>query len=127
MSNFGEYDTYGEIRDERKARLVKVMRDNEVAALDYVYDFGDNWRHRVKIEKKLAPMPQVMLPMCVGGANATPPDDCGGVWGYAEFVAAVSDPNHPEHATMTEWIGQPWDPKAFDLARANSWLQEIKL
>lgn len=122
-----EYDTYGEIRDERKARLVKVMRDNEVAALDYVYDFGDNWRHRVKIEKKLAPMPQVMLPMCVGGANATPPDDCGGVWGYAEFVAAVSDPNHPEHATMTEWIGQPWDPKAFDLARANSWLQEIKL
>lgn len=122
-----EYDTHGEVRDERKARLASVLRENEVAALDYVYDFGDNWRHRIKVEKKLEPMPKEMLPLCIAGANATPPEDCGGVYGYYDFVAAVSDPSHPDHAHMTEWIGRPWDVKAFDIENANSWLRDIKL
>jgi hypothetical protein len=121
-----EYDTYGEIRNERTTRLASALREHGVATMDYVYDFGDNWRHRIKIEKKLEPMPAGMLPMCVAGANARPPEDCGGVYGYYDFVAAVSDPNHPEHANMTEWIGRPWDVTAFDLTRANSSLQEIK-
>jgi hypothetical protein len=63
----------------------------------------------------------------VAGANATPPDDCGGIYGYYDFVEAVGDPTHPEHAEMTEWIGRPWDVKEFDLDRVNSWLREIKL
>lgn len=122
-----DYDTFGEIRDERKVRLLSALRANEVATIDYVYDFGDNWRHRIKVEKKLEPMPKEMLPLCIAGANARPPEDCGGVYGYYEFVAAVSDPKHPDHAHMTEWIGRPWDVKAFDIERANSWLQDIKL
>jgi hypothetical protein len=63
----------------------------------------------------------------VGGANATPPDDCGGVPGYYEFVAAVTNPNHPEHAEMVQWIGRPWDPAEFDISRVNAWLNDIKL
>jgi hypothetical protein len=75
--------------------------------MTYVYDFGDNWNHRIKVEKTLAPAPAGTPPMCVAGANATPPDDCGGIYGYYDFVAAVSDPNHPEHGEMAEWIGPP--------------------
>lgn len=67
--------------------MASALRENEVAALDYVYDFGDNWRHRIK-EKKLEPMPKEMLPLCVAGANARPPEDCGGVYGYNDFVSA---------------------------------------
>ena len=82
--------------------------------MNYVYDFGDYWEHRIKVEKTLAPVPELALPLCVGGASATPPEDCGGVPGYAEFVQAMADPDHPEHAEMSEWIGQPWDPAAFE-------------
>ena len=65
--------------------------------------------------------------MCVAGANASPPDDCGGIYGYYDFVAAISDPKHPEHAHMTEWIGRPWDVAEFNLDRADSWLNELRL
>jgi Plasmid pRiA4b ORF-3-like protein len=41
------------------------------------------------------------------------------IYGYSDFVEAVSDPNHAEHAHMTEWIGRPWDSAAFDLDTAN--------
>ena len=67
------------------------------------------------------------LPVRVGGANAVPPDDCGGVPGYEEFVEAMADPNHPEHAALRAWIGRDWDPAAFDIEHVNSWLAEIRL
>jgi len=94
--------------------------------IDYLYDFGDSWEPSIKLEKILAPM-DMKLPVCVGGANATPPDDCGGVPGYEEFVEAMADPNHPEHADTKAWIGRDWDPAAFDIEHVNSWLAEIKL
>ena len=119
-----EYDMPGSVQSER-TRFTAAMQ--HAAAIDYVYDFGDNWRHRIKLEKTLPSDSQLNLPLCVGGANATPPDDCGGVYGYYEFVAAVTDPNHPEHAEMAEWIGRPWDPAEFDIGRVNAWLSNIKV
>lgn len=119
-----EYDALGEVRNERTTRLSTAL--GAASTMNYVYDFGDDWQHRIKVEKVLAPAPSGMLPLCVAGANATPPDDCGGIYGYYDFVAAVSDPNHPEHAEMSEWIGRPWDVAAFDLERANSWLSELR-
>jgi hypothetical protein len=52
-----------------------------------------------------------------------PPEDCGGIWGYADLLAALADPAHPEHDDMVEWMGGPFDPAAFDLAAANARLQ----
>ena len=48
-----------------------------------------------------------------------PPEDCGGIWGYADFVAAMADPKHPEHDHLKEWNGGDFDPEAFDLAEVN--------
>ena len=87
------YDSPGSITSEN-TRLTTALRK---ATLNYVYDFGDYWEHRIKIEKTLAPVPGLALPFCVGGACATPPEDCGGVPGYAEFVQAMADPDNPEH------------------------------
>jgi len=119
-----DYDAPGSVRSERTTRLASALGSSRT--MNYVYDFGDNWQHRIKVEKTLMPDPQLELPLCVGGANAAPPDDCGGVYGYYDFVAAVSDPNHPEHAEMSEWIGQPWDPAAFSIDKANSWLENFR-
>ena len=71
----------------------------------YVYDFGDYWDHRITVEKTHPADPMLTLPFCIAGAGATPPEDCGGVPGYADFVRAMADPNDPEHAHMVEWIG----------------------
>jgi hypothetical protein len=49
----------------------------------------NDWRHRIKVEKTLEPSPADMLSLRVAGANTAPPDDCGGVYGYYNFVAAI--------------------------------------
>lgn len=48
-----------------------------------------------------------------------PPEDSGGIWGYAGLLEAMGNPEHPEHATMLEWLGGPIDPEAFDLGAIN--------
>lgn len=42
------------------------------STIDYIYDFGDSWQERVKVEKALPAMPELkLLPLCTAGANAT--------------------------------------------------------
>lgn len=119
-----DHDLGGEVRSER-TRLLSAVPPSRT--IDYVYDFGDYWLHRVKVEKAL-PLPGVKLPVCVAGANAAPPDDCGGPPGYMDFVEIMGDPQHPEHEEMKRWIGRDnWDPTAFDIDHVNSRLAEIKL
>lgn len=120
-----DYDEPGSVRSER-TRLTSAMTASRT--IDYLYDFGDSWLHRVKVEKTFAPMPDLKLPLCVDGAGATPPDDCGGSPGYMDFVHAMADPTHEEHEDMKRWIGRDsWDPQAFDIDSVNAWLAEIKL
>jgi hypothetical protein len=118
------YDSPGSIKSE-KVRLTTVLR---TTTLSYVYDFGDYWDHRITIEKTHSADPLMTLPFCIGGAGATPPEDCGGIPGYDDFVQAMSDPNHPEHAHLAEWVGlDSWDARAFDSTEVNDRLAEIKL
>jgi len=53
-------------------------------------------------------------PRCVAGDRRCPPEDCGGVHGYAEFLQTISDRSHPEHRSMLEWAGGAYDADAFD-------------
>ena len=45
--------------------------------MDYAYDFGDGWSHRLTVEKVLAPEPGVSYPRCVSGRRACPPELAG--------------------------------------------------
>lgn len=103
-------------RDARKTRLDQVAGTG--AAFTYTYDFGDNWEHKIVVEKVLDVSPVASLPACIDGRRAGPPEDCGGVWGYEELIAILADPSHPEHATRAEWAsawgGAELDPDAFD-------------
>jgi hypothetical protein len=60
------------------------------------------------------------------GANACPPEDCGGSPGYAEFVDAMADPKHEQHEEMKEWVGGAWDATRFSLEHTNAGLKRIK-
>jgi len=55
--------------------------------------------------------------MCLEGERACPPEDCGGPWGYADYLAAIADPNHEQHVALLAWRG-PFDPEAFDAKKA---------
>jgi hypothetical protein len=118
------YDSPDSINSEN-VRLTTVLR---TSTLSYIYDFGDYWDHRITIEKTHAADPLMTLPFCIAGAGAAPPEDCGGVPGYADFVRAMGDPNDPEHEHLAQWIGvDAWDPAAFDSTEANDRLSQIKL
>jgi hypothetical protein len=84
----------------------------------YEYDFGDSWEHEVLVEGSVPPDSKVKYPLCLEGARACPPDDCGGVWGYADFVEAIQNPDNERHEELMEWGGGRFDPEAFDPAKA---------
>lgn len=60
----------------------------EKASIMYVYDFGDNWMHNIVLEKVLAKDSKQKYPVCVDGALACPPEDCGSIPGYYEYIKA---------------------------------------
>lgn len=80
----------------------------------YSYDFGDDWRHTIQVMGVLEPDMNQAYPLCTGGENACPPEDCGGPHGYAEFLEAISDTKHTSHCDMLSWVGGHFDPKGFD-------------
>jgi Plasmid pRiA4b ORF-3-like protein len=94
------------------------------ARLRYTYDFGDSWEHDLTVEKIL-PADRVGHAVCMAGRRAGPPEDCGGVWGYADLLAILSDPGHPEHAERLDWLGHQPDPEAFDKDAINRAFTEI--
>lgn len=86
------------------------------------YDFGDTWRHRVVVEKVLAAQDGAT---CTGGRRACPPEDCGGVWGYEEMLAALADPEHEDHEQMLEWVGPDWDAAEFSVQWTDAALRSL--
>jgi len=94
-------------------------------SLSYVYDFGDNCEHELVVEKILEPNPGICYPVCIGGEDACPPEDCGGIWGYYALLAALRDPKHPQHEQLTEWLGGEFDPDEFDLDATNRKFRQV--
>ena len=108
---FGDPDTESAVT----ARLCEVL-PRVKAKMDYEYDFGDGWLHRIEVEKIVEQPVEEQVPSCLAGANACPPEDCGGPPGYVDLLEALRDPEHPEHESMFDWIGEEFDPVHFDVA-----------
>ena len=121
-----EWPSSEPIHDERKYRL-KPLIDTGLHRFTYLYDLGDHWEHEIRVEDMVPPKAGIPPVVCLAGANACPPEDVGGEPGYAEFLASLADPAHPEHEHMKKWIGGSFDPTAFDIAEANERLADIKI
>jgi hypothetical protein len=111
-----EWETPEPVTDERRVRLQPLLEAG-VRRFTYLYDFGDHWE-----PPRVGSAPI----MCMAGESACPPEDVGGVPGYADFLAILADPQHEEHTDMRDWIGYPFDPAAFDLIAVNRILATIK-
>ena len=118
--------SYGlDYKDENKARLSSLLKQ-EKSKFFYNYDFGDSWEHIVLLEKILPQEADKSYPMCIKAKRACPPEDCGGAWGYPEFLEAIQNPDHPEHKQTTEWICYSFDSEFCDLQEINQKLLDYE-
>jgi hypothetical protein len=113
-----------DLEDEQSVKLSAVI-PGEKFKFSYLYDFGDSWDHDILVEKVLEAEPEINCPICIKAKRACPPEDCGGPWGYQEFLEAIRDPEHPEHEEMLEWVGGFFDPEEAELDEINSLLKRI--
>lgn len=106
-----EFDSY-EFPDWK----VKISSwfNSENKTVTYTYDFGDNWIHRVILEKILPRESGIKYPRCLDGRRTCPPEDCGGVGGYYDLLKIIADPKHKEYKNMIEWLGGHYNPDYFN-------------
>jgi hypothetical protein len=118
-----EWDIRG-TQDEREYRLEQVIPGKDIQ-FSYMYDFGDGWQHNIQVEDILERKESLHYPACLDGERACPPEDVGGIGGYAYFLEAIQDPQHPEHEDYRSWIGGDFDPESFDRKRIDAELRNV--
>jgi hypothetical protein len=99
-------------KEAAKVRLREVLKPGRTV-IDYLYDFGDSWEHKITVTGVRQGEPGLAYPRYVGGEGAGPPEDCGGIPGFYEMLAARADPDHPEHKPIVEWLDD-YDPDEVD-------------
>ena len=114
-----------DIEDEGDVLLSQIIGGGRKMRFQYEYDFGDDWKHDIQVERVIAREPKVHYPRCVEGERACPPEDVGGPWGYPDFVAAITDPKHEGHREMREWVGGKFDPEKFSPEAVNRGLRRL--
>lgn len=113
---------------ENKVVLSEFL-NKEKQAIYYTYDFGDDWEHKITLEKINPQIIEAELnyPVCLGGEMACPVEDCGGTPGYERLLKVQKNPKDPEYEDLMEWLGdEPVDPNEFDLKFINKELKKIK-
>jgi hypothetical protein len=116
-----------EAKSEYRYRLAKLAPRvrNTIA---YHYDFGDSWEHQIRVERIIEDDARYPgSPVCLAGARNCPPEDCGGPWGYENFLKAIGNKSHEEHKELLAWVGGSFDPEHFDLHEVNELLRRIDL
>jgi len=93
-----------------KTTLAEVLEDTGARSIRYIYDFGDSWEHKLQMVKTTDPIPGDLYPRLTEISGRCPPEDVGGFPGYEEFLDAMADPKHLEHANLKEWYGGSFDP-----------------
>ncbi len=118
-----EFDDYGQsfmdYFSERK-RLAAFL--SQYRNLRYLYDFGDDWLHLIKLDETVDSFAGP-LPCCLDGEGTAPPEDVGGEDGYLAFLSIVeNDADTEEKRELLAWAESVrW--QAFGLQRINERLQ----
>jgi len=120
-----QFDEYPEGELYEKAFTV-VTAVGAHERFTYEYDFGDSWVHEITVLRVWRMAKGLKFAVCFDGANACPPEDVGGSWGYENLLTVLGDPSHEDHEHLSEWAGGFVDPTEFDLALVNARLQAVR-
>jgi hypothetical protein len=85
-----------------------------VTEFGYMYDFGDDWEHRIIVEAIKPAETGESYPCFLGGERRCPPEDCGGPPGYFEFIESIASKRGKKAKEALEWYGGPYDPDDID-------------
>lgn len=126
-------DEYGHVDYGYDARQYTIgdLLKRVGSKIQWEYDFGDSWRHELKLVEKVAldKEDEVKVTL-VKATGACPPEDCGGVGGYRHLLNTLKNPGSEEYEEMVGWLGGGFDPKAFNLSAARqriaSYMKRIK-
>ena len=113
-----------EITDSKKITL-KDFITKEKEIINYEYDFGDGWAHKLTIEKIVDIETPLNAPICIKGKLCCPPEDCGGIGGFYHLIKVLEDKKHNEHKSMKKWVGGSFDVNEFDIEMINEELMCI--
>lgn len=100
------------VRNSLDAHLSDVI-DEGIKRFSYIYDFGDNWEHELHLGQVRAAKEGEIYPCLVDASGRCPPEDCGGVWGYAQLIEAVQDPSRKANEETLDRYGL-FDPEDVD-------------
>lgn len=108
--------------DARRVKLSSYFSGGRtVEWCEYLYDFGDDWTHDVKLVGGLSDKESFKRRL-LDGENSAPPEDCGGTSGYGRMVHYVEtgeDLYGDDAVDLGAWLGH-WRPDDFDLAQAKT-------
>jgi hypothetical protein len=109
-------------------KLAKVL-DGGIKTFGYVYDMGDNWQHRIIVERVEVAEPDKLYPEFLGGERRCPPEDCGSVPGYYDFLGDIAEPDKGKGSKKKkealDWYGGPYDPDDIDEEQIRITLKRI--
>ncbi|MBN1162490.1 plasmid pRiA4b ORF-3 family protein [Patescibacteria group bacterium] len=129
-----DWDEGEEALDEEKIRLEEYLSPDQ-PKLTYVYDFGDNWEHKIVLEKILPLNPKEVYPQVITGKRACPWEDSGGTWGYQDKIEILKDRKHEDHHSLMDWVGvsdiseldiESFDPEEVVFRNPGTELQRLK-
>ena len=113
---------YPKVEDETSIFLKDLSLEKGVI-FSYLYDFGDSWEHLIKLGKITTE--ELEMPICLEGSGACPPEDCGGISGYANLLKIIKNPSDPEYDSWIEWLPTNFNPNDFLKDKTNSELKKF--
>jgi Plasmid pRiA4b ORF-3-like protein len=106
-------DWNGRISNAASTKLSALLTAG-VVEFGYMYDFGDDWEHRIIVEATKPAVAGESYPRFLGGERRCPPEDCGGPAGYFEFIESIASKRSKKAKEAIEWYGGPYDPENID-------------
>ena len=92
-----------------KTTLAEALESTGKTGLTYLYDFGDDWEHKIKASTPKDADLEQTYPELTNIQNTCPPEDIGGPPGFEMFKEAMADLKHPEHEEMKNWFGEKYN------------------
>jgi hypothetical protein len=115
--------------DERLTGSAVECQKSHAFGMGWGYDTSpqNGWQHDIVVEEELPWEKGSWIPVCLDGACACPPEDCGGPLGYAAMLEPITDLPQERHEEPKRCINGKgtgaFDPEKFDLGLTNKILK----
>jgi pRiA4b ORF-3-like protein len=112
------------VKNGATTQLVAILASG-ITEFGYVYDFGDDWEHRIIVEQTADAETGAKYPRFLGGERRCPPEDCGGPPGYFDFIENIARKRSNKAKEALDWYGGPYDPDDIDVEQISITLGRI--